>query len=321
MMLANRNTMGNTPGSRQRGVTLIELMVALLIGSILLIGAISVFSDSRRMFRTSEIIARLQENARFALDTIEPDIRAAAYWGLANGYTLIEGTATAADAVPAGMDVTGDCEPNFSLDLNAAVNGGNDAFPYPDCAVYGNGTVANTDVLVVRHAGRNVAPLTAGRLQIQSDREKIRVLVDGVLPAGFELASSETRNLTVNTYYLSQDSVLGVGVPSLRRKGLGAGPALVDDEIIPHVQNFQVQLGADTTGDGAANMYVNPGNEPAGAVIVAVRVWLLFQADDIDSSYVDSRAYNFAGQALGPFNDNRHRLLVSKTIQLRNTRF
>ena len=62
----------------QKGVTLIELMVAMLIGSILLIGAVTVFSDSRATFRTSDIIARLQENARFALDTIEPDIRQAA---------------------------------------------------------------------------------------------------------------------------------------------------------------------------------------------------------------------------------------------------
>lgn len=315
-MLAN-----NPSDSRQRGVTLIELMVALVIGSILLIGAISVFSDSRRMFRTSETIARLQENARFALDTIEPDIRAAAYWGLANGYTLVDGAATVTDAIPAGMDVTGDCEQNFSLDLNAAVTGGNDAFPYAGCAAYGNGTVANSDVLVVRHASRNAAPLTAGRLQIQADREKVSVFANGVMPAGFEVASSETRNVVTNTYYLSQDSVLGAGIPSLRRKGLGAGPALVDDEIIPHVQDFQVQLGADTTGDGAANMYVNPGNVPAGAVIVAVRVWLLFQADQIDGSFVNSRSYNFAGQVRGPFNDNIHRLLVSKTIQLRNTRF
>ena len=112
-----------------------------------------------------------------------------------------------------------------------------------------------------------------------------------------------------------------MGVPSLRRKSLGAGPALVDDEIIPYVQDFQVQLGADTTGDGAANMYVNPGNEPAGAVIVAVRVWLLFQADQIDGSFTDGRTYRYAGKVRGPFNDNVHRLLVSKTIQLRNTRF
>ena len=108
---------------------------------------------------------------------------------------------------------------------------------------------------------------------------------------------------------------------SLRRKLLAAGPSMIDEEIIPHVQDFQVQLGADTTSDGAANMYVDPDNLPAGAVVVAARIWLLFRADQIDGSYTDARTYRYAGQQLGPFNDNFHRLLVSKTIQLRNTRF
>ena len=121
----------------QKGVTLIELMVAMLIGSILLIGAVTVFSDSRSTFRTSDIIARLQENARFALDTIEPDIRQAAYWGLANGYTLIEGTANADNPVPPGIDVTGDCGQNFALDLNNAVQGSDNAFSYAcGCLLY-----------------------------------------------------------------------------------------------------------------------------------------------------------------------------------------
>jgi type IV pilus assembly protein PilW len=318
MMLQQLYRTGRRP---QQGVTLIELMVALLIGSILLIGAISVFGDSRRTFRTSEIIARLQENARFAMDTIEPDIRAAAYWGLANGYTLIEGTATAADPVPAGMTVTGDCAQNFSLDLNDAVNGSNESFAFGGCPAYGSGVLASTDSVVVRHASGSAAALEAGRLQIQADREKVSIFVNGTMPTNFDAATSETRNLVVNTYYVSQDSVLGVGVPSLRRKGLAPGPSMVDQEIIPYVQDFQVQLGADTTGDGAANMYVNPGNLPAGAVVVAVRIWLLFQADQIDASYTDSRTYPYAGKVLGPFNDNFHRLLVSKTIQLRNTRF
>jgi type IV pilus assembly protein PilW len=305
----------------QKGVTLIELMVAMLIGSILLIGAVTVFSDSRATFRTSDIIARLQENARFALDTIEPDIRQAAYWGLANGYTLIEGTANADNPVPAGMDVTGDCGQNFALDLNNAVQGSDNAFDYA-CAAYGAGTVANSDVITVRHASRAIAALENGRLQIQSDREKVRVFVDGTMPPGFVVApESQTHNLVVNSYYLSQDSVLGAGVPSLRRKRLAPGPSVIDEEIIPQVQDFQAQLGADTTGDGAANMYVHPDNLPAGAVVVAVRVWLLFRADQLDASYRDTRTYRYAGEVLGPFNDNFHRLLVSKTIQLRNTRF
>ena len=63
-------------------MTLIELMVALAIGAFLMIGAITVFMQSRTTFRVTESVSRLQENARFALDALEPDIRMAHFWGL-----------------------------------------------------------------------------------------------------------------------------------------------------------------------------------------------------------------------------------------------
>jgi type IV pilus assembly protein PilW len=52
---------------QQHGMTLIELMVALAIGAFLMIGAISVFVQSRTTFRVTESVSRLQETARFAL--------------------------------------------------------------------------------------------------------------------------------------------------------------------------------------------------------------------------------------------------------------
>src|SRR3970040_1032548 len=67
---------------KQYGMTLIELMVALAIGAFLMIGAITVFMQSRTTFRVTESLARMQENARFALDLLETDVRMAHYWGL-----------------------------------------------------------------------------------------------------------------------------------------------------------------------------------------------------------------------------------------------
>jgi len=305
----------------QGGVTLIELMVALAVGSILIIGAVSVFSSSRNTYRVNEIMSRLQENARFALHTVEPDIRAAGYWGLNNRYSIIDGAATVAEPVVAGMGVVGDCQNNFSIDLNSPVDGANNNFPYAGCAPFGAGAVPNTDVLVVRHATTDPRPLVAGRMQIQSDRGKVGVFANGALPAGYVAAESQTHDLIVHAYYLSQDSVLGPGIPSLRRKRLGAGPALFDEEVIPGVQDFQIQFGVDTDGDSAANQYVNPGNEPPGSVTVAVRMWLLFRADQIDVSHTDGTNYVYADQNIAPPNDSFRRVLVTKTIQLRNTRF
>lgn len=69
---------------KARGVSLIELMIAIAIGSILLLGLVQVFSASRAAYNTSEGMARVQENGRFAIDYLQRDIRMAGHFGCAN---------------------------------------------------------------------------------------------------------------------------------------------------------------------------------------------------------------------------------------------
>ena len=65
---------------RQRGVTMVELMVSLAIGSFLMIGAIQVYNQSRQAYVINDSIARVQETAQFAMDTLEADLRMASNW-------------------------------------------------------------------------------------------------------------------------------------------------------------------------------------------------------------------------------------------------
>jgi type IV pilus assembly protein PilW len=58
-----------------RGFSLIELMIAILIGSIVLIGITSLFSTTSNVNRMENGLARLQENGRFAMSRIADDIR------------------------------------------------------------------------------------------------------------------------------------------------------------------------------------------------------------------------------------------------------
>ena len=52
------------PSSRdQTGLTLVELMVALAIGSFLVIGSVQIYNQSRQAFVINESIARVQETA------------------------------------------------------------------------------------------------------------------------------------------------------------------------------------------------------------------------------------------------------------------
>ena len=115
-------------------------------------------------------------------------------------------------------------------------------------------------------------------------------------------------------------------MPSLRRVRLIAGPDDETEEIISGVEDMQFEFGVDTDNNATVEYYVVPGTAlPAGARIVAVRVYLRVRSEEPDFTFEDTRSYNYAGVNYTPDSTgdaNRYRrLLVSKTIQLRNTRY
>lgn len=61
--------------SRQRGVSVIEMLVALVLGLVLLGGVLGIYLSSRQTFQTHENLARLQENARLAFDLMVSEVR------------------------------------------------------------------------------------------------------------------------------------------------------------------------------------------------------------------------------------------------------
>ena len=66
---------------KQQGLSLIELMVALVIGLLLTAAIIQMFVGSRVTYTMQSELAKLQENARFAVDFISKDLRMAGYTG------------------------------------------------------------------------------------------------------------------------------------------------------------------------------------------------------------------------------------------------
>jgi len=71
-----------------RGLSLIEILVALAIAALLLLGLSQVFIGSKSAYRLQEGMSRSQENARFVMQYLEDNVRMAGYMGCANDVDL-----------------------------------------------------------------------------------------------------------------------------------------------------------------------------------------------------------------------------------------
>ncbi|MFK8081568.1 MAG: PilW family protein [Granulosicoccus sp.] len=72
-----------TPLKRASGFSLVELMIAMVLGVVIVGGCISIFSGVVRSSSLNQAVSNLQSNARFALDIIGHDVRAAGFLGCA----------------------------------------------------------------------------------------------------------------------------------------------------------------------------------------------------------------------------------------------
>jgi type IV pilus assembly protein PilW len=363
---------------RARGMSLIELMVALAISSSLIAGAVFAYAEYRRVYSVSEAIARVQEQARFALGTIEPDVELAGFYGFSNdpfSIRWVRGSApnnvlatapalrqrplpplapapVPAPDLPASAHV---CGTNFAVDVGMPVQGSNNSFalgPGADaaCDALGGGAVATADTLTVRRAATDNRAAEAGRVQIYASRFSSRtsqlLFADGNAPGPVN-ADNRIHDLRVRSYYIAQDSVDRPGLPALRVKSLtriGGAPGFLDSEVMPGVEDLQVQFGIDSgdydndgvidsavdqnndgipESDGRATRYVNadfPGLDRLQ--VVSVRIWLRVRAEQLEPGFVDNRTYRYADVEYTPAGAERafRRVLVARTVTLRNAR-
>lgn len=81
-----------------RGFSLTELLVAMVVGLVLMAGLVTLMVNSKKNYAQQDYNARLQENARFAMQFLTYDIRMAGYFGCSNN--IINDSSVTAFNVP-----------------------------------------------------------------------------------------------------------------------------------------------------------------------------------------------------------------------------
>jgi len=71
----------HTMRPQQTGLTLIEILVAMVISLILMAGVLQIFQSNKQSFRVQESLSLIQENGRTAMRILAEELRMAAFWG------------------------------------------------------------------------------------------------------------------------------------------------------------------------------------------------------------------------------------------------
>lgn len=338
----------------QRGFTLIELMIAMLLGAFLIGGIMQIFIGSRQTYRMQENLSRLQENGRFAMDFIMRDNRMMGFQGCASRSTtpnvIIDPKAPNPNLAPAtlatalstpliGIDNVAN---NWSASACGASNDcvvGTDEITYHfggSCGGYLTGNLAAVNANIQIPAA-NSCNINAYDVLMISDCSATDIFIATSASSGSgvqTIAHANSQNTTNNLSkpYGSDAEVLAFRTYSFFIRNNASGePALwrLDNskpanstnpvELIEGIENMQISYGADTdaTPDGTANYYV-----PAGTVglnmnqVVSIRVSVLVRSMN-DGLASHPLAYTYNGATVTP-TDQRIRRVFTSTIALRN---
>jgi type IV pilus assembly protein PilW len=299
--------------SRQRGVSLIELIVAMALGLFLLFALVEILINGKQSFGSANNLSRLQENGRIATDLIVSDLKRSGYMGGNSNVPGISGTT--APKLP-----TLNCPPandDWGRMIEQPIFGKNDTRANYDCvpaAEYLRG-----DILVVRHAAPWVetGALVAGQLYLRSSLFSGRTFI-GSAEANAQNDVPETpnsvREVQAHGYFVgpSGRTCNGVAVPSLFRVSLSATGIPERKELLPGVENFQVQYGINNQYLNAADIALADWPD-----VVTVRIWLLVRSECAETGYVDKRRI-VMGDDNYDVDDSFRRQLYSSVVMIRN---
>ena len=171
---------------KQQGFSIIEIMIALVIGMVLLGGAVSIFISNNSVYRLESELSRMQESGRFLIDIMSKEIRMAGFSGCSSRGT-VSTTVMANDAVALSF---GSANAITGYDYVATTDWEPDLPSYVTLATAINASVLdNTDVMNIQRGSECGAGLTGN---MASDNAQLTITV----PNGCSFSQQEVVMIT-----------------------------------------------------------------------------------------------------------------------------
>ncbi|GLP97143.1 PilW family protein [Paraferrimonas sedimenticola] len=317
---------------RQKGLTLVELMVAMLMALFLSAGLFTMFSMSARNVTSTGQFAELQENARMALAIMAKDIGQTGFMADLNGVSLVKGnnafnfnTSIATDCVGGGLNnasFPNNQPAHFRMIWGYRVNASTETVSCIEDALNGSDVIQ-----IKRLVGPDVEPtnLLDNRFYFLANFNR------GVFFRKEDLSSlpvvpdARYWQYQHHVYYIENDTRNGLTIPVLKRRSLTTS-GMVEEPYVDGVEDMQILYGIDSDGDGTADGYTTAANidnrlwdNQDFQRIVAIKIQLLLRALKEDSEFDSSTfSYQLGQKTARKFNDGYRRQVLSTTVLLEN---
>ncbi len=309
-------------------MSLVELMVAMVIGLFLTAGVFTMFSMSSSNVTTTSQFNQLQENGRIALAIMERDISQLGFMGDLTGTDFIVGTNTNIEVTTITADCVGDGLNNATLPNNQPAHfrrlwGYENTATSTHLSCLGNSDVnADTDVLQLkRFIGPNVAAGNSSSVYVAANSSQAVFFV-GTTPTT-TLENPRTWEYQHHVYFIANDANQ---IPILRRKTLTSTGMSNDEQLVEGIENIRFLYGFDNDGDSTPDSFM-PAEDVTSLMwdnegfqrLVAIKAFVLVRSINEDKSYTNETEYLLGDKTITiPTNDHYRRKVLSTTIVLEN---
>lgn len=325
----------------QRGLTLIELMLAVTLGFLVSAVVLSLYINTGRSLAQNERYAWMQENARFALKAISEDLSMADFWGRVIPTDVVTTNVT----LPVG-----DCGEDIDL-YNAGtailINNYHESpawTQFTPCAALTADQRSDTDMLALKRVeGSSTASTFVDAADIDNDTDTTEVLTIGAsnlssgvvylrstFNAGTFIDDASSTNPPgsgqsdwryIPRVYFIRNFYENAGdqIPALCRRGISGSGLTATECIAEGIEDFHIQFGIDTDEDAIANLYTSTPSLAEMENAVSARLFLLARSIEPDPHFTNDTEYVLGDTTVLATNDGFYRRVYTTTVALRNT--
>ena len=342
--------------NKNSGMTLVELLVAMVVGLILLGGVYVSFVSSTTTNSMNEQLSRMQENGRFAMEIITRTVRSVGYQGCGGLGVTIDNVIREKDYAFRFSEAV------FGYD--AVGTGWSPLLPNEPQSVINNSPMPGSDILVLRTQTdddvflQKVPAATAANFHLPPDQPDYLKPDDIVMVADCTSTTAKVFHVTDVNYGAGGNNVVVLHttatseypgnnahtfdfddtaelikmntvtffVRNVDSAGNSTEPTLyrrvgvADPEpLVEGIENMQIRYGEDTSGNRAADVYRTANQVASWDNVVSVRIGLLLRSpSELLRGETDGQPYIVNGSTFVAPGDRRLRTVMSTTVGIRN---